>query len=171
MREITLDDLKSAINRTRFEQTESVEEMNLKVKGHMLQFINAVMDAKACRAYIGAVRIEGGVSVMQCGEPLALADSLFTITKEIVKTMPLPSRVLFAWRILLGRVKAEIQIGHRFIEDLNVDSLDTVELAIELEVEFECHLDDEVIGNLKTVQEVIDHMRSLHATESEGGAA
>lgn len=41
-------------------------------------------------------------------------------------------------------------------EDLDIDSLSAVELALELETEFDVRIEDEELVNLVTVQDIID---------------
>lgn len=45
-----------------------------------------------------------------------------------------------------------------FIEDLGADSLDTVELVMALEEEFETEIPDEDAEKIKTVQDAIDYI-------------
>jgi acyl carrier protein len=45
-----------------------------------------------------------------------------------------------------------------FVNDLNADSLDTVELVMELEDEFDLTIPDEEAEKLKTVGEAIDYI-------------
>ena len=54
-------------------------------------------------------------------------------------------------------------------EDLGVDSVDAVELALALEREFNVTLPDEVIVNVRTVQDVIDLVRERTRALSEAG--
>lgn len=61
----------------------------------------------------------------------------------------------------LGADPEQIQVEHRLIEDLGADSLDNVELAMELEAEFDIRIDDDQFIQLKTVQQVIDHVHEL----------
>lgn len=46
----------------------------------------------------------------------------------------------------------------RFIEDLNADSLDTVELVMAFEETFEMKIPDEVVENMVTVGAAIDYI-------------
>lgn len=55
--------------------------------------------------------------------------------------------------------KSELSRSTSFINDLNADSLDTVELVMELEDEFEITIPDEEAEKLKTVGEAIDYIR------------
>ena len=56
----------------------------------------------------------------------------------------------------LGVKDSEVQNTSSFVEDLGEDSLDTVELVMALEEEFETEIPDEEAEKLSTVQEAID---------------
>ena len=51
-----------------------------------------------------------------------------------------------------------------FIDDLNADSLDLVELIMALEEEFEVKISDEEADKIKTVQDAIDYIHE-HAAD------
>lgn len=55
--------------------------------------------------------------------------------------------------------KSEIVRATSFVNDLNADSLDTVELVMELEDEFDLTIPDEDAEKLKTVGEAIDYVQ------------
>ena len=55
--------------------------------------------------------------------------------------------------------KVEISRNTSFVNDLNADSLDTVELVMELEDEFDLTIPDEEAEKLKTVGEAIDFIQ------------
>lgn len=55
--------------------------------------------------------------------------------------------------------KSEISRNTSFINDLNADSLDTVELVMELEDEFDLTIPDEEAEKLGTVGEAIDYIQ------------
>ncbi|MEL7448839.1 MAG: acyl carrier protein [Pseudomonadota bacterium] len=52
-----------------------------------------------------------------------------------------------------------------FVDDLGADSLDTVELVMALEEEFECEIPDEEAEKITTVQQAIDYV-GAHKSES-----
>ena len=54
--------------------------------------------------------------------------------------------------------KATIKRDTSFQDDLNADSLDVVELVMELEDEFDLSIPDEEAEKLKTVGEAIDYI-------------
>jgi acyl carrier protein len=60
----------------------------------------------------------------------------------------------------LGVNEAEIKNESSFVNDLGADSLDTVELVMALEEEFECEIPDEQAEKINTVQEAIDYVAS-----------
>ena len=47
-----------------------------------------------------------------------------------------------------------------FVDDLGADSLDTVELVMALEEEFECEIPDEEAEKITTVQQAIDYVKA-----------
>lgn len=58
----------------------------------------------------------------------------------------------------LGVNEAEVKLESSFIDDLGADSLDTVELVMALEEEFECEIPDEEAEKITTVQQAIDYV-------------
>ncbi len=56
----------------------------------------------------------------------------------------------------LGVNEAEVKIESSFVDDLGADSLDTVELVMALEEEFETEIPDEEAEKITTVKEAID---------------
>jgi acyl carrier protein len=59
----------------------------------------------------------------------------------------------------MGADKASISRDTSFVEDLNADSLDTVELVMEFEDEFETSIPDEQAEKIKTVGQAIDFIK------------
>jgi len=60
----------------------------------------------------------------------------------------------------LGVNESEIKIDSSFVDDLGADSLDTVELVMALEEEFECEIPDEEAEKITTVQQAIDYVNA-----------
>ena len=58
----------------------------------------------------------------------------------------------------LGVKSAEVISGASFVDDLGADSLDTVELIMALEEEFEIDIPDEDAGKIKTVGEIVKYI-------------
>lgn len=60
----------------------------------------------------------------------------------------------------LGVKEEEVKPEASFENDLGADSLDTVELVMALEEEFETEIPDEEAEKIKTVQAAIDYVNS-----------
>ena len=58
----------------------------------------------------------------------------------------------------LGVKEEDVKASSSFVDDLGADSLDTVELVMALEEEFETEIPDEDAEKLTTVQEAIDYI-------------
>ena len=58
----------------------------------------------------------------------------------------------------LGKSVDEIQSDSSFVDDLGADSLDTVELVMGLEEEFDTEIPDEEAEKITSVQEAIDYV-------------
>ena len=56
----------------------------------------------------------------------------------------------------LGVAEADVKNESSFVNDLGADSLDTVELVMALEEEFEIEIPDEAAEKITTVQQAID---------------
>jgi acyl carrier protein len=56
-------------------------------------------------------------------------------------------------------VKGDISNDASFVDDLGADSLDTVELVMALEEEFECEIPDDDAEKITTVQLAINYIR------------
>ncbi|MEO1278240.1 MAG: acyl carrier protein [Planctomycetota bacterium] len=61
--------------------------------------------------------------------------------------------------------KEKISRETSFVDDLNADSLDTVELVMEFEDEFETSIPDEQAEQIKTVGQAIDFIKQAHGIE------
>jgi acyl carrier protein len=60
----------------------------------------------------------------------------------------------------LGVNEADIKNESSFVDDLGADSLDTVELVMALEEEFECEIPDEDAEKITTVQQAMDYVNN-----------
>lgn len=60
----------------------------------------------------------------------------------------------------LGVKEEELKNEASFVDDLGADSLDTVELVMALEEEFETEIPDEQAEKISTIQEAIDYINS-----------
>jgi len=61
----------------------------------------------------------------------------------------------------LGFEEDEVLPGAKFIEDLGADSLDTVELVMAIEEEFDIEIPDEDAEKITTVGEAIQYIKNL----------
>ncbi len=60
----------------------------------------------------------------------------------------------------LGVKEEEVSNESSFVDDLGADSLDTVELVMALEEEFECEIPDGEAEKITTVQQAIDYINN-----------
>lgn len=60
----------------------------------------------------------------------------------------------------LGVKEDEVSNDASFVDDLGADSLDTVELVMALEEEFECEIADEAAEKITTVQEAVNYIEA-----------
>jgi acyl carrier protein len=60
----------------------------------------------------------------------------------------------------LGVKEDEVTPNASFVDDLGADSLDTVELVMALEEEFECEIPDEEAEKITTVQQAVDYIKA-----------
>ena len=58
--------------------------------------------------------------------------------------------------------EASVTMDASFIDDLNADSLDIVELIMALEDELDMEIPDEDVENFKTVGDVVNYVRAHH---------
>ena len=67
----------------------------------------------------------------------------------------------------LGVKEEEVTPEASFVEDLGADSLDTVELVMALEEEFETEIPDEEAEKITTVKEAIDYIEANTYNETQ----
>ena len=60
----------------------------------------------------------------------------------------------------LGASEGEVTDDASFVDDLGADSLDTVELVMALEEEFDCEISDEEAEKITTVKQAIDYINA-----------
>lgn len=58
----------------------------------------------------------------------------------------------------LGASVEDLTEDTKFIEDLNADSLDIVELTMAIEEEFDVSIDDEELENIKTIGDILNYI-------------
>ena len=67
----------------------------------------------------------------------------------------------------MGTDKSEISRETSFINDLNADSLDTVELVMEFEDEFNMSIPDEEAEKIQTVGAAVDYIAKIMQTKDQ----
>ncbi|WP_417900582.1 acyl carrier protein [Bacillus haimaensis] len=60
----------------------------------------------------------------------------------------------------LGVDETEVNLDSKFKDDLGADSLDVVELVMELEDEFELEISDDEAENITTVADVVNYIKA-----------
>jgi len=65
----------------------------------------------------------------------------------------------------MGADREKISRETSFVEDLNADSLDTVELVMEFEDEFETSIPDEQAEKIQTVGQAIDFIKQAQGVD------
>ena len=60
----------------------------------------------------------------------------------------------------LGVDEAQVTSGAAFMDDLGADSLDTVELVMALEEEFDVEISDEDAEKIQKVQDAVDYINN-----------
>ena len=91
---------------------------------------------------------------------VAAFKEILTMTKAEIE-----SKVIDIVSTQLGVDKSEVTIASSFANDLNADSLDTVELVMELEDAFSTSIPDEQAEQIQTVGNAIDFI--VAATDAE----
>lgn len=79
---------------------------------------------------------------------------------EVKEMSDIESRVKKIVAEQLGVAEADIKTESSFVDDLGADSLDTVELVMALEDEFEMEIPDEQAEKITTVQQAIDYAKA-----------
>ncbi|MEM9410866.1 MAG: acyl carrier protein [Planctomycetota bacterium] len=72
--------------------------------------------------------------------------------------MSVEQRVIDIVAEQLGVEKEKIKPESNFVNDLGADSLDTVELVMELEEEFDISIPDDAAEKIQTVGEAVKHI-------------
>lgn len=60
----------------------------------------------------------------------------------------------------LGVDESELTENTNLVEDLGIDSLDMVELAMQLEDEFDMDIEDEEMEKLQTVKDIVEYIEN-----------
>ena len=90
---------------------------------------------------------------------------IFKETQVSADTAAIEAKVIEIVSEQMGVDKAEVSRETSFINDLNADSLDTVELVMEFEDEFDMSIPDEEAEKIQTVGAAIDYIASIAKTQ------
>ena len=55
--------------------------------------------------------------------------------------------------------KEKISVNSRLLEDLGADSANVMILVMDLEQEFDITVDDDVLANIKTVEDIVNYLK------------
>ena len=72
--------------------------------------------------------------------------------------MSIQSRIISLTATQLGLGEDEISLDSNFMDDLGADSLDTVELVMNIEEEFGIEIPDEEVVDMHTVKSVLNYV-------------
>lgn len=92
-----------------------------------------------------------------------IAAQLRLHTEEDSKLMSVEEQVKKIVVEQLGVKEEEVTTDSSFVDDLGADSLDTVELVMALEEEFECEIPHEEAEKITTVKQAIEYINSQAA--------
>jgi acyl carrier protein len=85
----------------------------------------------------------------------------FRRTKPVASVL---ERVIDIVSEQLGADKSKITVDTHFVNDLGADSLDTVELVMELEEEFDINIPDDVAEKIQTIGQAVEHIEAATKT-------
>jgi acyl carrier protein len=83
------------------------------------------------------------------------------VSAEEVDIQEIEGKVVEIISEQMGVDKSEIKRETSFINDLNADSLDTVELVMEFEDEFDMSIPDEEAEKIQTVGAAVDYIANI----------
>lgn len=89
------------------------------------------------------------------------------MSAEDVDVQAIESKVIEIISEQMGVDKSEITRETSFINDLNADSLDTVELVMEFEDEFDMSIPDEEAEKIQTVGAAIDYIVNVARSKNQ----
>ena len=72
--------------------------------------------------------------------------------------MSIQSRIISLTAIQLGLGEDEVSLDSNFMDDLGADSLDTVELVMNIEEEFGIEIPDNEVAEMHTVKSVLNYV-------------
>jgi len=93
-----------------------------------------------------------------------------TVSIEDVDVQQIENKVIEIISEQMGVDKSKITRETSFINDLNADSLDTVELVMEFEDEFDMSIPDEEAEKIQTVGAAVDYIINIAQTKKKESA-
>ena len=72
--------------------------------------------------------------------------------------MSIQSRIISLTAKQLGLGEDEVSLDSNFMDDLGADSLDTVELVMNIEEEFEIEIPDNEVSEMHTVKSMLNYV-------------
>jgi len=93
----------------------------------------------------------------------AVAGLFLSSDRRILKVASVQERVIDIVAEQLGVSKEQITRETSFVNDLGADSLDTVELVMELEEEFDINIPDDAAEKIQTVGQAIDYIEKTQS--------
>jgi acyl carrier protein len=92
----------------------------------------------------------------------------YQVSADEIDVQAIENKVVEIISEQMGVEKSEITKETSFINDLNADSLDTVELVMEFEDEFDMSIPDEEAEKIQTVGAAIEYIvNALHAKNKQ----
>jgi acyl carrier protein len=92
----------------------------------------------------------------------------YQVSADEIDVQAIENKVVDIISEQMGVEKSEITRETSFINDLNADSLDTVELVMEFEDEFDMSIPDEEAEKIQTVGAAIEYIvNALHAKNKQ----
>ena len=86
---------------------------------------------------------------------------------EQIDAKAIEERVIDIISEQMGVEKSDVSKETSFINDLNADSLDTVELVMEFEDEFDISIPDEEAEKIQTVGAAVDYILNVSQAKSK----
>lgn len=70
-----------------------------------------------------------------------------------------------------GIEPSEVTVEKSFVDDLDIDSLSLVEIAVQMEDKYDVKIPDEDLAGLRTVGDAVNYVQKLESEDSEAAQA